>query len=96
MDNIVQVRLSDDLKDRLERVAERMEMPLSTLIRTILASFAKKPEAVRLTENGFTIEQEERILRSAKATEKAIKERRAEVYRSVDDALEALEREVKK
>lgn len=96
MDNIVQVRLSDDLKNRLEKVAERMEIPLSTFIRTILASFAKKPEAVKLTENGFTVEEEERIFHSMRETEKAIKEGKMEVYRSVEEALKSLEKEVKK
>ncbi|MBI2611459.1 hypothetical protein HYW54_01795 [Candidatus Gottesmanbacteria bacterium] len=96
MDNIVQVRLSDDLRERLERVAERLEMPLSTLIRTILASFAKKPEMVRLTENGFTVEEEDRILRSLKATEKAIEEGKVETFRSVDEALQSLEQEIRK
>ncbi len=92
----MQVRLSDDLRERLERVAERLEMPLSTLIRTILASFAKKPEMVRLTENGFTVEEEDRILRSLKATEKAIEEGKVETFRSVDEALQSLEQEIRK
>ena len=96
MDNIVQIRLSDELKQRLEVIAHRMEVPISTLIRMVLASFSSQPQSVRLTANGFTFDEENRILRSIDYTENAIKEKRAEKYHSMNTALDALEHEIQK
>lgn len=96
MDNTIQVRLSDSLKKRLEMIAGHLEVPVSTLIRMVLVSFSRQPESVRLTPNGFTVEEEKRILGSINSTELAIKEKKAEVYRSMDEALKSLEKETKK
>lgn len=94
MDNIVQVRLPDNLKRRLDIIAGNLEVPVSTLIRMILASFSRQPQQVRLTQNGFTIDEEERILQSIAETEKEVKEKKAEVYKSIDEALETLKKEI--
>ncbi len=94
MDNIIQVRLPDNLKQKLAVIAGNMEVPVSTLIRMILASFSRQPNQVRLTQNGFTIDEEERILQSIAETEKAVKEKKAEVYKSIDEALETLKKEI--
>lgn len=93
MTHAIQVRLPHHLKGKLDVIASRMEIPVSTLIRSVLASFAQQPHAVRLTINGFTADEEERILQSARFTEKAIREGKAETFQSVDDALSALEKE---
>jgi len=94
MDNIVQVRLSDDLKKRLERISDRMEVPISTLIRMVMASFSRQPDAVRLTPNGFTVEEEERLLRSIKMTEQEVKSGKAQRFASIDEALASLAKDV--
>ena len=94
MDNIIQVRLPDNLKRKLDIIAGNMEVPVSTLIRMILASFSRQPQQVKLTLNGFTIDEEERILQSIADTEKAVKEKKAEVYKSIDEALETLKKEI--
>ena len=96
MDNVIQIRISDDLKKRLEKISDRMEVPVSTLIRMILASFSRQPDAVRLPPNGFTVEEEKRILHAAKITQRDIKAGRVEKYENIDDALASLEREVVK
>lgn len=96
MDNVIQVRLSTDLKHRLDRIADRMEIPMSTLIRSVLATFSRKPHAVRLTANGFTIEEEDRLLSSIKQAEKEIRQNKAKVFDTIDDALSYLEKTSKK
>lgn len=96
MDNVIQVRISDELKKRLERISDRMEVPVSTLIRMVLASFSSQPDAVRLTPNGFTIDEEERIIRSAKTTQREIRAGKADRYTTIEDALASLEREAMK
>lgn len=96
MENVLQIRISDDLKKRLERISDRLEVPVSTLIRMVLASFSRQSDSVRITPNGFTIDEEARIIKSAKITQRDIKTGRAERFTSVDDALISLEREVVK
>jgi hypothetical protein len=96
MDNVIQIRISDELKNRLERISRRMEVPVSTLIRMVLASFSRSPDAVHITPNGFTHDEEERIIHSAKVTKRAITLGKDEQYSTIDDALTALERETVK
>jgi antitoxin component of RelBE/YafQ-DinJ toxin-antitoxin module len=94
MDNVVQVRLSDNLKKRLERIADRMEVPVSTLIRMVLASFSHQPEEIRLTPNGFTLAEENRLLRSIELTKQEVKSGKAKSFTNIDKALASLQRGV--
>lgn len=53
------------------------------------SSQSSKP---KLTPNGFTIEEEKRLLRAIKSTQKDICKGKAEKYATIDEALAALEK----
>lgn len=88
---LLQIRLSNQLKNRLEEIAKKYELSLSTLARFILAEFSRREPSFQLTPSGFSLKEEERILRSFKQTKEEIRANKAEVYDSVEKALTALE-----
>lgn len=89
---LLQIRVSNQLKLRLEKVADKYEVPISTLARFVLAEFSSRSPGLRITANGFTAAEEQRILHSRAEIKKQIKQGAAEVYNSVEEMLAALEK----
>lgn len=63
MKTVVNIRVDQELKKELQRLAKTMGISLSALISAVLTKTAreKKVELSGLTENGFTPEQEDKI-----------------------------------
>lgn len=88
--HLLQIRLSDRLKQRLEKVADSYEVPVSTLVRFIIAEFSHNADRLRITPNGFTLDEEEKILLSERQTDREIQQGKADIFPSFDKALSGL------
>lgn len=90
----LQIRVSEELKDRLEAIAKRYEISMTTLARFVLAEFSNQANTLQLTPNGFTVAEEKRILHSWKQTQEEIKKGKTKTYSSADTLLKSLKKPV--
>ena len=79
---LLQVKVTPELKKDLQGIAEYKGIPLTSYIKLTLTKAARKEKKVIYTENGLTITEEKEILRREKEAIKAFKAGKLKVYTS--------------
>lgn len=88
---LIQIKIDPSLKDKIKRIALSKGLNVTSYIKMTLIQNANREEQLALSENGFTEEEEWRLLRSIQAGEKAYQEKKMKAYSSMQDALESLD-----
>lgn len=71
--SLLQVKVSENLLDKLKRISESLNLNMSAYIKMVLTKELHKHELKELTENWFLVEEEEKIIKSIKQTDEDIK-----------------------
>lgn len=87
METNIQVRLDKKTKNQARKVLEKMGLTLSGAIHIYLRQIIiqKRIPFSITTENGFTLDQEKKIIQESRRLVKDIKSGKAKAYKTVDD-----------
>lgn len=89
--SLIQIKVDPTLKDKLKRIALAKGLNITSYIKMTLIHEMEEEEAFELSENGFTFQEEQRLLKSIQKGEKAYRERKLKAYTSMEEALESLD-----
>lgn len=89
--NLLQIKVDPSLKEKLQRIALSKGLNVTSYIKLTLFEAAENDNDFALTENGFTIKEERRLLKSIKEGEKEYREGKLKPYRYMKEALNSLE-----
>lgn len=89
--NLLQIKVDPSLKAKLQRVALSKGLNMTSYIKMTLIAVSDQDEDLVLTENGFTLREERRLLKSIREGEREYKEKKLESYNSMEDALSSLD-----
>lgn len=91
MSTLLQIKMEQSLKEKLQRVAMSKGLNLTSYIKMTLIEATENDSDTALTENGFTVREERRLLKSIQEGEKELHEGKLKTYSNIDDALQSLD-----
>lgn len=89
--HLLQIKIDPALKEKIQRIAISKGLTMTSYIKMTLVSAVGNDSDFALTDNGFTVKEERRLLQSVKEGEKEYKKGRLKAYASMKDALKSLE-----
>lgn len=88
---LIQIKVDPSLKEKLKRIALSKGLNVTSYIKMNLIQMSEQDEHAALTDNGFTEQEESRLMEAIAIGEKAYKWDKIKQYSSMHDALESLE-----
>lgn len=88
--HLLQIKVDPSLKEKLQRIALSKGLNVTSYIKFTLVEAAENDGDLALTENGFTVKEERRLLQSIKEGEKEYKKGKLKTYRSMTEAFKTL------
>ena len=82
--------MDPQLKVKIQRIALSKGLNVTSYIKMTLIHAAEEDSDFALTQNGFTVREEKRLLKSIDEGEKEVKGKKNKVYSKMADALSSL------
>ncbi len=82
--SLIQIKTDKQFKQRLKKVALEYDLPVSSFIKVVVGDFMRNKRSHLLTENSFTIEEENRIIQGIKETNKLIESKKINTVNAKD------------
>lgn len=89
--HLLQIKIEPSLKEKLQRIALSKGLNVTSYIKMTLIEISEKDADLALTENGFTVREERRLLKSLKEGEREYAEGSLKPFDVMEDALKSLE-----
>lgn len=89
--HLIQVKVDPTLKEKLHRVALAKGLSMTSYIKMTLVEAAENDGDLALTENGFTVKEERRLLKSIAEGEEDYVRSKLKIYNSMDEAIKSLD-----
>lgn len=89
--HLIQIKVEPSLKEKLQRIALSKGLNVTSYIKMTLIEVSEQDADLALTENGFTVREERRLLKSVQEGEREYHKGRPKVFRSMKDALKNLD-----
>lgn len=89
--HLLQIKVDPSLKEKLQRIAMSKGLNLTSYIKMSLIEASDSEEDLVLTENGFTVREEKRLLRSIEEGEDELAANKLKSFSSMKAALKSLE-----
>lgn len=89
--HLLQIKIEPTLKQKLQRIALSKGLNITSYIKMTMMSAVAEDADLALTENGFTLGEERRLLKSITEGEKEYKKGKLKKFRSMKDALNSLD-----
>lgn len=89
--HLLQIKVEPSLKEKLQRIALSKGLNMTSYIKMTLIEVSEQDADLALTENGFTVREERRLLKSIEEGERAYRRGEGEIHRSMKDALDSLD-----
>lgn len=89
--HLLQIKVEPSLKEKLQRIALSKGLNVTSYIKMTLIEVTEQDADLALTENGFTVREERRLLKSIQEGEREYRRGRSKVFRSMKDALKNLD-----
>ena len=70
MTKLLQIKVKEVFLDKLKRISSAYNMSVSAYVKYTLSKEMLENEKLEISENGFLVEEENRIINSAKETKK--------------------------
>lgn len=87
---LLQIKVEPSLKEKLQRIALSKGLNVTSYIKMTLITASEEDADLALTENGFTIREEKRLLKSVQEGEAEYKKKKLKAAPSMSDALKSL------
>ena len=88
---LLQIKIEPTLKEKLQRIAISKGLNITSYIKMTMIDAVAKDADWTLTENGFTVSEERRLLKSVVEGEKELKKGKLKKFNSMQDALNSLD-----
>ena len=82
--SLIQIKTDKQFKQKLKKVALEYDLPVSSFIKVVVGDFMRNKRSHLLTENSFTIEEENRIIQGIKETNKLIESKKINTVNAKD------------
>lgn len=79
MSSLLQIKVQENFLEKLKRVSSTYNMSVSGFVKFVLSKTMLQEEKLEITENGFLLEEEDRIVKSGKEAQKLKKEGKLKV-----------------
>lgn len=89
--HLLQIKVEPSLKEKLQRIALSKGLNVTSYIKMTLIEVTEQDADLALTENGFTVREERRLLRSIQEGEREYRKKNGKIYKSMKDALKSLD-----
>jgi antitoxin component of RelBE/YafQ-DinJ toxin-antitoxin module len=89
--HLLQIKVEPSLKEKLQRIALSKGLNMTSYIKMTLIEVSENDADLALTENGFTVREERRLLKSIKEVERVYPRGDGKIHRSMKDALKSLD-----
>ncbi len=88
---LLQIKIEPTLKQKLQRIAISKGLNITSYIKMTMIDAVAKDADWTLTENGFTVREERRLLKSVAEGEKEYKKGKLKKFGSMRDAINSLD-----
>lgn len=89
--HLLQMKVDPSLKEKIQRIALSKGLTMTSYIKMTLVEAVGNDSDFALTDNGFTVKEERRLLKSVQEGEKEYSKGHLKGYESMNDALKSLE-----
>ena len=90
--HLLQVKVDPSLKEKLQRIALSKGLTVTSYIKMTLIEASENDSDFALTENGFTVREERRLLKSLREGEKEYEQGDLAVHGDMHNALKNLDK----
>lgn len=89
--HLLQIKVEPTLKEKLQRIALSKGLNVTSYVKMTLVEAAENDSDFAITENGFTVREEKRLLKALREGEGEYREGNLPSYTSMTEALKSLE-----
>lgn len=89
--HLLQIKIEPSLKEKLQRIAMSKGLNVTSYVKMTLILASEKDDDLILTENGFTVSEEKRLIKSIEEGNKEYKKGKLKEYKSALEAIKTLE-----
>lgn len=88
---LIQIKMDSSLKEKLQRVALSKGLNMTSYIKMTLIVASEEEEDSLITENGFSVAEEKRLIKSVQKGEEEYKNEKNGRFRTMKEALTDLD-----